>query len=217
MPVGADGLLRLTVSMTYKNQTMNNLFWARPKPDDPSPTWQALCDHMSNDFIIGVWPRMANLMCSGVKLDGTITRVLTGGQAQTIAPYTTEFGNVAGDGLPPHDAAVLSLYTMYPGRRVHGRLYIGGIPESRQEQGELNTDGLFYLNQLGAWLIQNFGEDGYSPYYWWGVYSRSNGVVRQPGPPPFLSYSPLAHVPWYRWSPSKVLGTQRHRRIGRGQ
>jgi hypothetical protein len=216
MPVGADGILRLISYYSYKNQTMTNSFWARPKPDDPSPTWQAICDHMSNDFVIGVWPRMKQFMSSSVQLIATQTQVLTGGAAMTIGSYTTEFGNVSGDALPPHDAVVLSLYTQYPGRRVHGRQYLPGVPESLQNQGELTDPAVALVKNYGDWLIVQFGENGFSPYYWWGVYSRANGVTRQPGPPPFLSYSPLAHIPWDRHVVQRVLGTQRHRKIGRG-
>lgn len=168
--------------------------------------------------MIGVWARMKQLMVTGCRL--TALQALTmnpRGTAQSLAGFTTEFGSLSGEGMPPHDAAVLSLYTDYPGRRTHGRLYISGLGESIQTEGELTSSGEFSLKNLGDWLIQNFGENGFSPYYWWGVYSRANGATRMPGPPPFISYSPLTLIPWARHVPNKVLGTQRHRRIGRGQ
>lgn len=217
MPAGADGLLRLTAFYTFQSQNMQHNFWARVKESDPSPTWQAVCDHLITDFIAGIWPRMKQLMVTGVKL--TSTQALTmhpRGTAQSLAGYTTEFGSVAGEGLPPHDAAVLSLYTDYPGRRTHGRLYISGIGESMQTNGELTSGAEFSMKNLGDHLVGSYGESGTSPYYWMGVYSRANGAVRLPGPPPFISYSPLTLIPWARHVPNKVLGTQRHRKIGRG-
>lgn len=217
MPVGADGICRLTAFYRYKNQEMQHNFWARPKPDDPSPNWQALTDRMVADFMIGIWARIRLLTSTQMQLTALQAQTLTPrGTAQTITGFTTDFGAYSGDGMPPHDAAVLSLYTDYPGRRTHGRLYISGLPESIQSNGELTTEGEFSLKNLGDWLVQNFGEAGNSPHYWYGVYSRANGATRQPGPPPWISYSPLAHIPWARHVPNKVLGTQRHRKIGRG-
>jgi len=172
---------------------------------------------MVTDFIVGVWPRIKTMCVSSLKLIATQALTMQPrGSAQSLGSYVNEFGSVSGEGMPPHDAAVLSLYTDYPGRRTHGRLYISGLPESLQSEGELTAPAETSLKNLGDWLLSQFGENGFSPYYWWGVYSRANGNVRMPGPPPYIQYDPLAHIPWSRHVPNKVLGTQRHRRIGRG-
>lgn len=217
MPAGADGILRLTVFYTYKGQSMQHNYWARVKETDPSPTWQAVCDHMVTDHIVGVWPRMKQLMVSSLKMVAVQCMTMNPrGTAQSLMGYTAEFGSLAGEGLPPHDAGVLSLYTDYPGRRTHGRLYIPGIAESIQTDGELSASAETSMKNLGDWLIGQFGQLGTSPYYWWGVYSRANGAVRQPGPPPYISYGNEYLIPWSRHVVNKVLGTQRHRKIGRG-
>lgn len=217
MPVGADGVVRLTANYSYKGQAMQHNFWGRPKPGDPSPTWQALTDKMVADFMLGTWARIRLLTSTSMQLTSLQAMTLTPrGTAQTLQGFTTDFGALAGDGMPPHDAALLSLYSRYPGRRVHGRLYISGIVEATQKEGELQSDALFSLKNLGDWLIQQFGEGGTSPHYWYGVYSRANGATRHAGPPPFISYDPLAHVPWSRHVPNVQIATQRHRKIGRG-
>lgn len=169
------------------------------------------------DFEAGIWTRMRQLMVSSVQLVGVTARTMNPpAAAQTIKSFNTEFGSVAGEGLPPHDAGVLSLYTGYPGRRVHGRLYIGGVPESQQDGGEFNATYQASMKNFGDWLISNFGEGGQSPNYWMVVYSRSNGRVRQPGPPPYFTYDPLAGVPIRRHVVNVRIGTQRHRKLGRG-
>lgn len=196
---------------------MQHNYWARVRETDPSPNWQAVCDHMVTDHIVGVWPRMKQLMVSSCKLVAVQAMTMNPrGTAQSIMGYTTEFGSLAGEGLPPHDAAVLSLYTDYPGRRTHGRLYIPGIAESIQTDGELTTSAESSMKNLGDWLIGQFGQLGTSPYYWWGVYSRKNGAVRHLGPPPYIDYGKEYLIPWSRHVVNKVLGTQRHRKIGRG-
>lgn len=217
MPAGADGLVRLNVTYTCAGQVCQTSFWARVKPTDPSPTWQAVCDNMILDFEIGVMGRMKQLQGASVQWIGAVAITLSPlGSAQTVKGYTTDFGAVAGDILPPHDCAVLSLYSRYPGRRVHGRISIAGIPESLQNAGELTSTGEAALKNLGDWLIGQFGEAGTSTRYWWGVYSRKNGNGIGLGPPPYITYDPLAHVPWSRHVPNKRLGTNRHRKIGRG-
>lgn len=217
MPAGADGILRLTAFYTFKGQSMQHNFWARVRETDPSPTWQAVCDHMITDYIVGVWPRIKQLCVSSLQLTGTQAMTMNPrGTAQSLMGYTAEFGSLAGEGLPPHDAAVLSLYTDYPGRRTHGRMYISGIAESIQTDGILSASAKTSMKNLGDWLTGQFGQLGTSPYYWWGVYSRANGAVRHLGPPPFISYGNEYLIPWSRHVVNEVIGTQRHRKIGRG-
>lgn len=196
---------------------MQHNFWARVRNNDPSPTWQAVCDHMITDYIVGVWPRIKQLCVNSLQLTATQCMTMNPrGTAQSIAGYTTEFGSVVGDGLPPHDAAVLSLYTDYPGRRTHGRLYIPAIGESMQTNGVLSVAAGTSMKNLGDWLTGQFGQLGTSPYYWWGVYSRANGATRHPGPPPYIAYGNEYLIPWSRHVVNNNLGTQRHRKIGRG-
>jgi hypothetical protein len=217
MPGGIDALFRLNVTFYVEGQNCQQSFWARSKPADPLPNLFAACDQLITDFEIGVNGRYKQLQTTSTQLIGAVATCLSpAGSAQSVKGYTTEFGFVTGDAMPPHDAAVLSLYTRYPGRRTHGRLYIPGIGESMQAGGVLNAGAKSSLKNLGDWLVGQFGEGGSSPYYWWGVYSRKNGATRHPGPPPFISYSPLTHIPWYRHVPQERLGTQRHRKIGRG-
>lgn len=217
MPMGADTLTRMNVTYVYKGVNCVNSFWARSKPGDPLGTMQAHCDKMIFDFEALILPRLKSCLVTGAQIIGAVATMLNPlGAAQSIKSWTTEFGTFAGEGLPPHDAAVLSLYTGFPGRRVHGRLYIGAVPETAQEGGELNDNMVANLKNLGDNLIVNFGDTGSSPNYWWGVYSRANGRHRQPGPPPYFTYDTDALIPWKRHVPNKRIGTQRHRKLGRG-
>jgi hypothetical protein len=217
MPGGIDALIRLNVTWLVQGQNCQQSFWARSKPADPLPNLFAVCDQLITDFEIGIKGRYAQLQTTDTQLIGAVATVLNPrGAAQSVKGYTTDFGFVTGDAMPPHDAAVLSLYTPYAGRRVHGRLYIPGIGESMQAGGTLTSGAKASLKNLGDWLIGQFGMNGSSPNYWFGVYSRKNGATRNPGPPPFISYSSLTHVPWSRHVANERLGTCRHRKIGRG-
>lgn len=217
MPGGVDMLTRLNVTYQSCGQTCLWSIFARSKPADPLPNALAVTDKLITDFEVWIMGRMKQFMASDTQFIGAVATTLNPrGAAQSVKGYTTDFGNVAGDVLPPHDAAVLSLYTPFPGRRTHGRMYFGGVPESLQNQGVLTAAAKTSIKNLADILIGTFGWDGTSPNYWWGVYSRKNGAIREPGPPPFISYSPLTHIPWSRYTVNERLGTQRHRKLGRG-
>src|SRR5215475_4801979 len=217
MPNGVDALSRLTMTYVYKGVNCLNSFWVRSKETDPLTTFQQVTDRIITDWEVGVLGRMQQLTTTDCQYIGAVATMLNPlGTAQTVRTLINTFGQNAGDGLPPHDAAVLSLYTGYPGRRVHGRLYLGGIPESAQNGGTLTDSYQTSIKNFGDWLIGQFGEGGSSPYFWWGVYSRANGRIRQPGPPPFYTYDPLALIPWKKHVVNARIGTCRHRKLGRG-
>jgi hypothetical protein len=218
MPGGIDALARLNVTFYVAGQNCQQSYWIRAKPTDPLANLFVWCDKICDDWRTNIWPRYAQLQPGTVQLIGSVCTVLNPRlTAQSVRAYTTDFGLAVGECLPPHDAAVLSLYTRFAGRRVHGRLYIPGISESLQDSGTLTAAGKTALKNLGDTIIGQYGDvTGASPNYWGGVYSRANGATRNPGPPPFIDYSPLTHVPWIRHVPNERLGTNRHRKIGRG-
>jgi hypothetical protein len=217
MAMGVDALTRMNVTYRTCGQTCQWSVWARSKPADPLPNHLAVCDKLISDFEVWIMGRMKQFMATDVQFIGVVATMLNPpNTAQSVKGYTTDFGQVAGDVLPPHDAAVLSLYTPYPGRRTHGRMYFAGIAEASQNQGILSATAKASIKNLADILIGTFGWDGTSPNYWWGVYSRKNGATRLPGPPPYISYSPLTLIPWTRYSVNEQLGTQRHRKLGRG-
>lgn len=217
MPGGADALFRLNITYVVNGQNCINSFFARSKPGDPLPNFSAVCDQLITDYELWIQPGMRGIQTTTTQHIGAVALCLNPpGVAQSVKGYTAVFGLVGGDTLPPHDAAVLSWYTRFPGRRVHGRHYFGGFPESMQNSGVIDANGKQMIKNLADTLLGRFGDNGTSPYYWFGVYSRANGVTRDPGPPPHLNWSVLTHVPWSRFTVNEVLGTQRHRRIGRG-
>lgn len=217
MPGGLDALFRLNITQVVNGQQCINSFFARSKPTDPLPSLAAVCDQLITDYELWIQPGMRGVQTGSVQHTQAQALCLNPPLvAQSIKSYTTVFGLVAGDTLPPHDAAVLSWYTVAPGRRTHGRTYLAGFPENRQNLGIIDAVGKADIKNLADTMLGRFGEGGTSPYYWFGVYSRKNGVTRDPGPPPMLHWSVLTHVPWKRFTVNEVLGTQRHRRIGRG-
>lgn len=217
MPGGVDAIYRLNVTYIVAGQNCLFSIFARSKPGDPLPNHLAVCDKFISDWEIRIMSRFKAMVTTSTQIIAAVAQCLNPPfTAQAVKNYVAEFGANPGDTLPPYCAAVLSLYTQFPGRRTHGRMYISGIPESFQNAGVMDATSVGNLNQLGGNLVNEFGQNGTSPNYWWGVYSRKNGNGLSSTIPPFITYSPLALIPWTRYNANSRLGTQRHRVIGRG-
>lgn len=214
MANGLDTLYRTVLTMTYQAQTCQNVIFLRSKETSPQPTQQAECDDINSNvdaWFVSNYRAFANV---GVTFVSLITQAVNGPEpVQSIKNYLATFGAIAGDGLPPHDAAILSLYTAFHGKRLHGRLYLVGISESDQAGGLLTGAAQARLETVGSDLMLRFKEAGTYGTAWGVVFSRANGLQRVAGPPPHLVYDSLAGVPWTRYVAHNQLRTQRHRRI----
>lgn len=135
---------------------------------------------------------------------------------QAIRPYGLRYGAQAPDTLPPHDASLLSLYTPFHSRRLHGRIYLPAVPEGEQVSGLVSDAHLQRVSNVGSIMVSRWGELGNSPNAWLCVFSRANGVQRVLLPFPHLTYDPLAAIPITRTVAHRDVATQRHRKRGRG-
>lgn len=214
---GIDALFRLTVTWKLFGQTCENVFYFRAKDTDVSDTTDEDVGFMIGDTKNWVIDPMLDFMSSDCQLMQSDAVCLS----PAGGPFATHlwdgvYGVRTGHSLPSYVAAVVSSHTGYSGRRTHGRTYLCGVPNDDYDQNILTAGGLTRLqNAANSWLSR-YGRDGSSSRWWGVVFSRSNGVVRDPGPPPVLHYSPLAGVPWRNMDARNELFTQRHRLLGRG-
>lgn len=214
---GIDALFRLNVTFYLAGQNCYNSFWLRSKPTTTSATLQEECDSIIQDWMTYHWPNYQPFMSNEVQLVGMVCTCLNPlNMAQSITSYTAQFGTVASAALPPHDAGLVSLYTAIPGRRTHGRLYIPGVPAVLVASGSLTNAHLTKLSAIGTSLLQRWGATGTSPKVWGGVYSKKNGVTRQVGPPPYLTYRSDTHLPWTRAVIRATVRTMRKRMLNVG-
>lgn len=211
---GLDALYKYTITYTYKGQTVQNVLWFRSKTNSPkSDAGEEVIAIMSEVFS---WYTSNVLAFAnvGLQLIQSVATVMDGGLPyQAILNHINTFGAIAGDGLPPHDSALVSLYTPFHGKRSHGRLYIPAISESDQEGGQLTSAATVRLNKIASDYLTRFGENGSGSYVWGCVFSKANGVQREAGPPPHLVYDSLSAIPVTRTTVTSVIRTQRHRRI----
>jgi hypothetical protein len=217
MALPADTLIRLNVTFLYDGQNCINSFWARMKPTTTATLYITACQIVANEWYVNVWPNYKVSMVPQVQLIGVVAQTMNPSNSAIYPIFpVADFGSRSGDGMPSNCAAVLSWYSQYPGRRTHGRIYIPGISELDCTLSRLNTTGMATIKNLADTLLGRYGDTGSSPEFWFGIYSRKNGVSRNIGPPPFLSYDPTTHYPFKRYKVNDVLGTQRHRMQHRG-
>lgn len=214
MAGGLDALYKYTITWRYQNQSMQTVLWFRTKTTSPKTDAGeeviAIMTEVSSWFTTNV----LNFANNGLQAIQAVGQVMAGGLPyQAILNYVNVFGAIAGDGLPPHDAAVVSLYTPFHGRRLHGRIYIPGISESDQAGGNLTAAATTRLNTIASDLLTRFGQNGTSSYVWLCVFSRANGVQRNPVPTMHLVYDQLAAIPVTRTIVNSLVRTQRHRRL----
>lgn len=217
MPAGEDILYRCNVTWFLYGQNCINSFYFRSKPAAPSTTipqeMQSIHDRIQTTIHAG-WRTQ---MCNNVQLLSSVLTNLNGANFyEDVRNYPALYGNISATSMPSYCAAVVSWYTAFRGRRVHGRSYIPGVPQASLNGNDLNSGYLTGLQGQLSNILGVFGDGGSSPDAWMVVFSKKNGVTINPGPPPYSVYSPLAGIPITRAAIDLALGTQRHRKEGRG-
>jgi hypothetical protein len=214
---GADILMALDITGSHIGVTTKTRFWLRSKDTAASDDVPTYLQSIMDEFEVFMMSSLQQCCSVDWQLTQMQIEVLAGGDPyQVIKPYTTKFGAQGGDSLPPHDAMLLSFYTQFHSRRLHGRIYVPAVPETGQALGYLIDAHLARLDTFGALLVSRFGLTGNSPNCWVTVFSRRNGVQRQALPIPHLVYDVLAAIPITRTVPHRDIATQRHRKHGRG-
>lgn len=217
MVLPVDALYRANVTYYLYGQNCENSYFFRSKPDSHSDTIDEEVDFLLNDLWVWIIEPALNFMSSQVSLVGwTLTTLNPLDGPVRFQEGGSHIGLIDEPALPSYCAGVVSMQTGLSGKRLHGRTYLPGVPGSFCEGNELTTTGWDKLKAYSTSVINRYGRDGSSNRVNGGVYSRSNGVTRNPGPPPRLEYSPLALVPWRQGVARRALFTQRHRLIGRG-
>jgi hypothetical protein len=217
MPLGIDALHRLNVTFYLHGVNCLNTFYLRSKPNSQSTSLKDETERIISDWKVIIWPVYKLALSNECGMIAAVcTTINPLGVAQTVASYVGENGTIASQSLPSMCASVISLYSAVPGRRTHGRLYVPGVPETESDSGVIGTTQSVRVANIATSLINRWGDNGSSPSVMGGVYSKANGVTRQPGPPPYLTYRTDTHYPWTRAIVNTVIRTQRHRMRGRG-
>lgn len=218
MPDSPDILMRYVLKGSIWSQTTQTTLWLRSKETADTSDMRAYLIALIGDLEVFLIPKFLEFATSDWQVTEATLEVLAGAPPfKEIREYLLHYGNQPPDALPPHDSGLLSLYTPYHGRKLHGRLYIPGVPESEHAGGRISDAQRDRLSDIGAMMVSRYGEPSTNAYAWICVFSKKNGVERQTvPPPPVLVYNPLAALPITRTVASQRVCTQRHRKLGRG-
>jgi hypothetical protein len=214
---GIDALFRLVITWELYGQLCQNVFHFRAREDDHSDTLDEDVNFMIGDTKQWIIDPMLEFMSGDVQLLQSVATTLAPlGGANAINLWSGVGGLREGAALPSFTAAVISTHTGYTGRRTHGRSYVCGVPLPDANGNNLSDSALTRLVNVATSWRNRYGRDGTSTRWYGVVFSKKNGVTRDPGPPPELHYLPLAGIPWRYVDARQSLFTQRHRLQGRG-
>lgn len=209
-----DILYQSILTSVCAGQTCQNVLWFRTYEGSTYPTTQAELTDMHTNVNAWFVTNLVNFSNNNWSPVTLVSRVMAGDLPyQAISNYVNVVGIKSGDGMPPHDAAVISLYTPFHGKRLHGRIYLTGLSESDHANGLLNTLAMTNYNQVGSDLMSKFGASGSSGSVRLCVFSRANGVQSNAGPPRHNVYDVLAAIPFTRFAVANRIRTNRHRLI----
>lgn len=140
----------------------------------------------------------------------TVESVVVGGpETITYALAGPPAGGIAGDALPPQDAAVISLHTGFRGKRYRGRYFVPGLAEANIASGLISGAQLTNLQALQAAFDAAFASGGTDLHFRAIVYSPENLTAVPPRVGTLKTDVTYSVV-------DTIVRTQRRRQLGRG-
>jgi hypothetical protein len=197
---------------TLHGQNCQNGYWLTNRiTQDASPA--ALVSYVSNTvnyFHSAMTSYIKNLLNNQTQIRGYIGTCYhphNGPIAELVFESMT--GDQPDESLPSYCSAILTLRTGFGGKRNRGRIYYGGIGENDTADGRLGPDSFNALTLIGNQLVTVFGPSPGNPFLQLVVFSRRDWTLN--GSPNYDAIKPVVQC-----VPRSVLGTQRHRLIGKG-
>lgn len=217
MPLTPRQLYRVIITGELHGQQTMNLFHFRGADSSPASTITAEITNLYNDFNTNVIPAYKLCICQEWQAKSLKVVQLTANPGAFIDQVLVGNGAQTGDSLPSHDAGVLSFRTGLTGRTRAGRIYVPGVPEDNSASSRYEVGLLSVVQSLGTLLVNRYGPTGTSSSGRFGVFSRKMGVIRHPGPPPWLEYTLTGWTQITAAIARPELGTMRKRKQHHGE
>lgn len=206
-------LWHITLSYTLHGQRCQNGFYFsnRGSIDDSPGILGAYTTGICSDFNTRIMPGIKAFQNNQVHYNALVCSTLiphNGPLGELI--FEVGSGDQADESLPSPIAAILTLRTGFGGKSNRGRLYFAGVSENDSEGSRLLPDSLTALQNIGNDLIGNYGESGSEGVLRYVIFSKKLGWGEEMG---YIAAGirPVSHT-----VARSVLGTQRHRLIGKG-
>lgn len=217
MPVSPRQLYRFVITGELHGQMTQTLFHAISPTNSTAGTVAVEVSIMYTEFVNNVIPAYKAFCSQEWHLLSVSLIQLTANPGIIVDGAFTGGGVQTDNSLPSFCAGVLSLRTGLTGRTKHGRLYIPGVSENLSSASKLEGNYLGVLQSLGNLLVNRYGASGSTNIIRLGVFSRKLGVVRNPGPPPSLTYSTNGLTIITAAIARPEIATMRKRKLARGQ
>jgi len=134
---------------------------------------------LAEAFAAVIIPEWAALVSSQLEFACLYCRRIRPTSGIAYTHLITTPGGVASEAIPSSSALVMSVLTNLATRRGRGRSYFGGLPETSQAGGSLESTVLADWQALGTLLLDPvLGSGGDTGEWVWGVYSRSAVAIQ---------------------------------------
>jgi hypothetical protein len=115
----------------------------------------------------------------------TVNDTSVTGESSFVLPiFPAVPGTVLGESLPPFNAMVVTWQTGLKGKRRAGRIYLPGVGEANQQNGQLLAAQMTLNDALAQDILDGFGPTGINSNYRLVVYSPPTAPFKAPTPPP---------------------------------
>lgn len=216
MPVTPRQLYKIKIIGELHGQATETSFWF--KGADTS-TWTTVQNELASlraDFLTNIVPAY-KLFCNQNWSAKTMLSIqMTSVPGIFIDDVLTGGGTQTGDSLPSFCAGLLSLRTGLTGRSRVGRIYVPGVSEDLSSNSRLEGAYTSVLQSLGSTLLARYGPSGSFAHCRIGVFSRKLGAVRNPGPPPSISYNLSGWTQVTSFIARNEVATMRKRKLAHG-
>lgn len=169
-------IFELSVDMTYQGQNVVNVHHKQQIGADGTGTWQA---SLLTNWQVAYKPRLRAVMTAGINIVQVRMRRLFPTQTQQTITTINEFGLHAGDGMPPHCAALLRQRGQTTGAKGCGGVKFCGVPNQVVLNGKI-TVAYAALMELYGDQDESDITDGATGYtFRGGVLSQVDNVFRK--------------------------------------
>lgn len=185
-----DTLYRLTLMGEHLGNRTQNQFWFTDRNTSLQDSEAESLVSLMNSFNDWVLPAWVQFCSSSWHALGLIGEVMNKNPRWMISSgYETTTGAQDADSLPADRAGVVAVVGGIAGRSHRGRIYVPAIAKTLTDGDYLTGGGAGLLADIANALKSRFATTGSSLNHLYVVFSRKNGAVRVPGPPPHYEYS----------------------------
>jgi hypothetical protein len=204
-------LFKLTLVQNLHGQTLQNGYYFSNKDEMDSNAIQGSLVTLVDTFKNNVLSYIKAFTSQELVYRSIIAHCVVPREGPIVEEILeTHAGTQTFESLPSYCAAILTLRSGFGGKSNRGRSFYSGICAGFGTGGQLDNDSFGQLKVLGDQLLNIFGDPNFFSNLNYVIFSRTLSED------PEISEVSDWTKPVKQTIPRRVLGTQRHRKIGIG-